>query len=201
VERHEHAACLTALKCRAASERLNARWLKDGLPPWHTRFGLHVGEAVLGNVGSSDRIDYTAIGNTVNIASRLEGLNKFYGTSILASGPVAAACADEFLFRRLDRSLPKGSGDPLEIFELLAAIDGPDEFCATPAMTRLVRDWNNFLEIYASQAWQPALEALDVFAREHRSDMVAGLYRGRIIEFLREPPPAGWDGVTRFDQK
>ena len=124
IKRHEHAACITALECRAASRRLNARWIDKGLPPWHTRFGVHVGEAVLGNVGSSDRIDYTAIGDNVNIAARLEGLNKYYGSSILVSGQIATVCSDKFLFRHVDRSQPKGVGRPLDIFELLGALDG-----------------------------------------------------------------------------
>ncbi len=125
VIRHEHAACLSALECRAASRRLNARWIDQGMPPWHTRFGVHVGEAVLGNVGSSDRIDYTAIGDNVNIAARLEGLNKYYGSSILVSGQIAAICSDEFLFRHVDRSQPKGVGRPLDIFELLGTHQRP----------------------------------------------------------------------------
>src|SRR6202000_1257081 len=88
-ERHEHMACTTALKGRAALRRLNERWAEKGLVSWHTRFGVHVGDAVLGNVGSSDRLDYTAIGDTVNVASRLEALNKYYGTGIPVRGQIA----------------------------------------------------------------------------------------------------------------
>jgi adenylate cyclase len=201
VDQHEHAACLTALKCRAASERLNARWVKGGLAPWHTRFGIHVGEAVLGNVGSSDRIDYTAIGDTVNIASRLEGLNKFYRTSILASGQIAAVCADRFLFRYLDLSLPKGASEPLKVFELVATIDGPEEFRATPAAAKLVQAWDAWLRIYASRDWQSALDALEVFAREHPNDSAVGIYYDRLTGFLQTPPPKNWDGITRFTEK
>jgi adenylate cyclase len=76
----------------------------------------------------------------VNIAARLEGLNKYYGSGILASGQIATVCSDEFLFRHIDRSQPKGVGHPLDIFELLGTIDGPDGFRVTPAMTKLVQD-------------------------------------------------------------
>jgi adenylate cyclase len=201
VTRHEHAACMTALKCRAASRRLNARWIDEGLPAWHTRFGIHVGQAVLGNVGSSDRIDYTAVGDNVNIAARLEGLNKYYGSSILASGQIATVCSDEFLFRHVDRSQPKGVGQPLDIFELLGTIEGSDKFRVTPATIKFVEDWDRVYEVYASQDWLRALDALETFADRYPEDVLAGIYLDRIVGFLLEPPPVAWDGIIRFSKK
>jgi adenylate cyclase len=201
VARHEHAACAAALECRAASRRLNARWIDKGMQPWHTRFGIHVGEAVLGNVGSSDRIDYTAIGDNVNIAARLEGPNKYYGSSILTSGQIAKACSDEFLFRRVDRTQPKGVGHPLDICELLGTIGGPDEFRVDPAMTKLVQDWDHVCEVYASQDWMRALDAIEAFADDHPEDVLAGIYLDRVAGFLLEPPSETWDGVVRFSEK
>jgi adenylate cyclase len=201
VERHEHAACATALKCRLALLRLNARWMEKGLPAWHTRFGVHVGEAVLGNVGSSDRIDYTAIGDTVNIAARLEALNNYYGTGILVSGQIVDVCSNQFLFRRIDRSQPKGAAKPLDVFELLGAVDGPEEYGVTPAMAKLVRDWNAVYDVYASQDWLRTLDALEAFASEHPEDVVAGIYLERVVEFLLEPPPENWNGIMHFSSK
>ncbi len=201
VERHEHAACLTALECRAASRRLNARWIDKGLPPWHTRFGVHVGEAVLGNVGSSDRIDYTAIGDNVNIAARLEGLNKYYGSSILVSGQIAAVCSDEFLFRHVDRTQPKGVGRPLDIFELLGTLNSAEEFRITPDMARLVQDWDRVYEVYAGRDWLRALDALEAFADQYPDDVLAGIYLDRVVGFMLEPPSEGWDGVIQFSKK
>ena len=201
VARHEHVACTTALKCRVALRQLNERWAERGLVPWHTRLGVHVGEAVLGNVGSSDRIDYTAIGDTVNIASRLEGLNKHYGTGILASGEIADACSDEFLFRRVDRSQPKGAGKPLDVFELLGMQDGPEELRVTPDMVRLVQDWNRVYEVYARKDWLGTLDALQAFAADHPEDVVAGIYLSRVVGFVLEPPPDDWQGIIHFSQK
>jgi adenylate cyclase len=201
VRRHEHAACLSALECRAASRRLNARWIDQGLPPWHTRFGVHVGEAVLGNVGSSDRIDYTAIGDNVNIAARLEGLNKYYGSSILVSGQIATVCSDEFLFRHVDRTQPKGVGRPLDIFELLGTLDGPEEFRTTPEMAKRVEDWDRVYEVYAGRDWLHALDALEAFADQYPDDVLAGIYLDRVVGFMLEPPQENWDGIIRFSKK
>ncbi|MEQ9448618.1 MAG: adenylate/guanylate cyclase domain-containing protein, partial [Rhodospirillaceae bacterium] len=201
IKRYEHAACLTALKCRNAAEQLSAKWTKEGRTPWHTRFGVHAGEAVVGNVGAADRIDYTVIGDTVNIASRLEGLNKFYGTRILASGPIVEACADEFLFRRVDRSLPKGAGKPLEIYELLGLFEGPDELRVSPADAKLVVDWSHAYEVYAARDWFKALDAIESFLEQYPDDGVAKIYLDRILEFLIEPPMPDWDGIMRFSKK
>ena len=170
---------------------------RPGRLPWQTRFGVHVGDAVVGNVGSSDRINYTAIGDTINIASRLEGLNKYYGTDILTSGQIAEACADEFLFRRLDRTLPKGAGKPLDIFELCGPLDDGDALRVTPAMAK---DWNGVLDVYASQQWPKVLTALQSFATRHPEDRVVQIYIDRVSDFMVAPPPQDWGGIVR-DEK
>jgi adenylate cyclase len=141
------------------------------------------------------------MGDNVNIASRLEGLNKYYGSSILVSGQVAAVCSKEFLFRHVDRSQPKGVSRPLDIFELLGTLEGSGEFHVTPAMTKLVQDWDHVYDVYASRDWLRALDALEVFADGHTEDVLAGIYLERIVGFLLEPPPETWDGIIRFGTK
>jgi adenylate cyclase len=137
----------------------------------------------------------------VNIAARLEGLNKYYGSSILASGQIATVCSDEFLFRHVDRSQPKGVGQPLDIFELLGTIEGSDKFRVTPATIKFVEDWDRVYEVYASQDWLRALDALETFADRYPEDVLAGIYLDRIVGFLLEPPPVAWDGIIRFSKK
>ena len=129
--------------------------------------GVASGQVVAGYTGTQQRATYTCVGDTVNIAARLEGLNKYYGTGILVSRQIADICSDEFLFRRIDRSQPKGAGKPLDVFELLGLIDGPEEYRVDPAEAKLVRDWNEVYEVYASQDWLRTLDALEAFAAEH----------------------------------
>lgn len=200
-EKYEYLACYAALKCRAASERLSAKWKAQGRIGWYTRFGVHAGDAVVGNVGSSDRIDFTAIGDPVNIASRLEGLNKYYKTSILVSGPIAETCATEFLFRFVDHSLPKGAGAPLEIYEPIGLYEGPEEFRVSEQNIAFVSDWNEALTDYKNRNWVKALDAMEHFAKRYSDDGVARIYLDRIIEYIANPPPDDWDGVTRFNTK
>ena len=84
-EDHVERACRASLAAKAASESLNGEFERERLPPFIVRFGLHVGDAVVGNLGSAERMEYTALGSSVNLAARLEGLNKEYGTTILAA--------------------------------------------------------------------------------------------------------------------
>jgi adenylate cyclase len=118
---HVARACRAVLAARAANDRLNAEFEAEGLTPFITRFGIHVGEAVVGNVGSTERMNYTALGNTVNLAARLEGLNKQTGTTILVSEDVYLRVEDLFSFRALDAVVAKGMTKETRIFELTGA--------------------------------------------------------------------------------
>lgn len=119
VAHHSQQACAAALRCVRAAEELYAspRW--QGRPAWHTRFGLHTGRVLVGNFGALDRLNYTAIGDGVILASRLEGLKKKYGTQILVSENVYAEAKDAYSFRLLDQVAVKGRSAPLYVHELL----------------------------------------------------------------------------------
>ena len=111
-------ACAAVLACREANRQLNAEFEREGWPAFKTRFGLHAGEAVVGIVGSADRMAYTVLGATVNLAARLEPLNKDYGTEILVSETVQLRVADHFEFRAVDTVTPKGFGAAVQVYEL-----------------------------------------------------------------------------------
>jgi adenylate cyclase len=116
---HVERACRAALAARVAGEKLNSEFEAEGLTPFITRFGIHVGEAVVGNVGSTERMNYTALGNTVNLAARLEGLNKQVGTTILVSEDVYMRVRDQFTFNAFDAVVAKGMTKETRIFELV----------------------------------------------------------------------------------
>jgi adenylate cyclase len=116
---HAQWACLAALRCREAGRKLaqTAEW--RGLPPFETRFGLHCGAALVGHFGAPDRMNYTAIGDTINLGARLERLNKHYGTTIIASELIFEAAREHFDFRFLDVVAVKGRRQAVSIYELL----------------------------------------------------------------------------------
>jgi adenylate cyclase len=149
---------------------LNKSFQGEGWPPYMTRFGLHVGDAVVGNVGSSDRMNYTALGATVNLAARLEGLNKNYGTQILASADVKARAESGFAFRSVDEIRPKGFAEAVAIYEL-----------------RGERDGDGASESTFCQRWDA------VYASIQREEAGAALIR--ISDFLGEYPR---DGVAQY---
>ncbi len=120
---HVARACAAVLACRAAIQELNAAFEQEGWPAFRTRFGLHTGEAVVGTIGSTDRMAYTVLGATVNLAARLESLNKDYGTDILVSAAVAGRVPERFVFRVVDTVRPRGFQEPIRILELCAARD------------------------------------------------------------------------------
>jgi adenylate cyclase len=118
---HVERACRAALAGRVACERLNSQFETEGLKPFFTRFGIHVGEAVVGNLGSTERMNYTALGNTVNLAARLEGLNKQFGTAILVSEGVYLRVRHRFQFRAFEAVIAKGMTKETRVFELIGA--------------------------------------------------------------------------------
>lgn len=118
-EDHCERACRAALLSQKANERVNREFEAEGLPQFYTRYGIHVGEAVVGNVGSSERMNYTTLGSVVNLAARLEGLNKEHGTDILVSEAVYERIRHRFRCRFVDTVVAKGMVAETRIYQLL----------------------------------------------------------------------------------
>jgi adenylate cyclase len=178
---HTVNACRAILACLAANEALNQEFWREGWPPYDTRFGLHVGDAVVGNIGSSDRMNYTALGATINLASRLEGLNKNYGTRVLVSAAVRASVGDRFLFRSVDSITPKGFADAIEVSELRGELAHADE-----AEVAMCRRWD---EVFAAIAQDGAAETtrvrLSAFLHDYPKDSVALFHAQRFRSAAR----------------
>ncbi|HEX4615235.1 MAG TPA: adenylate/guanylate cyclase domain-containing protein, partial [Stellaceae bacterium] len=119
---HAERACRAALAAIAACETLNTQFEAEGLPPFHVRLGIHVGDVVVGNLGSAERMEYTALGSSVNLASRLEGLNKEYGTAILVSEAVRKRVEHRFRFKAIASVIAKGMTTQTRVYELVEAI-------------------------------------------------------------------------------
>lgn len=115
---HVAHACAAVLACREANRKLNEEFAREGWPSYQTRFGLHTGEAVVGTIGSDDRLAYTVLGAAVNLAARLEPLNKEYGTEILVSEAVQCRVSDRFAFRAIGTTQPKGFEAKVQVYEL-----------------------------------------------------------------------------------
>jgi adenylate cyclase len=118
---HVANACTAVLACIKANRELNAEFEREGWPVYNTRFGLHVGDVVVGNIGSRDRMNYTVLGATVNLAARLESLNKSYQTTVLVSEAIKQRVESNFVFRTVDRIKPKGFAAEFQVYELVRA--------------------------------------------------------------------------------
>jgi adenylate cyclase len=119
---HVERACRGALAAKAASDALNTQFEAEGWQPFTVRFGIHVGDAVVGNVGSTERMNYTVLGNTINLASRLEGMNKEFGTTILVSGAVRDRVENCFRFKIVGSVIAKGLTTETNVYELVEAV-------------------------------------------------------------------------------
>lgn len=200
---HVEQACLAALRVSRASKELNLRRAATGLPQLNTRIGLHTGTAVVGNVGAADRMDYTALGASVNLASRLEGLNKFYGTSILASQAVRERAKKSFLFRSVDVVVPKGAGAPLAVFELVGAMPTSPyaEVAAPRASLGFCSRWERAITLYRTVQWDKAMEEFNALLEMSPQDRLADMYCTRVRRLKENKPGKDWKAVKRFMEK
>lgn len=189
---HALRACRAALLNQAKMGELRTQFAAEGLPPLRVRIGLNTGLASIGNLGSTKRFSYTAMGDEVNLASRLEGVNKQYGTFIMLSEKTRALAGAAIETRELDFIKVKGKNKPIRVYELLG-LEGE-----TPA-DRLAdaRRFEEGLAAYRERRWD---EAERVF-RSLPKDEPSALFLKRCEHFRHEPPPADWDGSYALKEK
>jgi adenylate cyclase len=184
------------LRCRRRLAELNEAWAAERKPTLPTCFGLDMGPLVVGNVGAPSRLNYTVLGDTVNLASRLESLNRRYGTEALASKALKDAVGDGFCWRLVDVVAVKGKTEAVEVYEPLGATSD-----VSGEVLAFARAYEDAFARYRSRDFGGALERLEELARQRPHDASIALLMGICEEFRSEPPPDSWDGVTTLDTK
>ena len=190
---HAANAARAALDCCAKLAGLNRDSAAFQEHPLAQRIGINSGQAVVGNLGSRRRFNYSVMGDAVNLASRLEGANKFYGTMIIASETTVALAGDGFAWRELDAIRVKGRTQALKIYELLALSSGQTE-----AQQRAASDYADGLAHWRTREFSAAAVS---FSRSAETDRPAALFRARAQALAASPPDADWDPVRSLLEK
>ena len=194
---HAVLACHTALQMKEALATLNREWLIKGKPHLNMRIGLHTGPMVVGNMGATGKFAYTVMGDSVNLASRLEGANKVYRTNILVSEQTYEIVKDSIFGRKLDQIAVQGRAVPVTIYELLQTREG----VLDQALAQAVRLYEEGLTSYLERRFIDAARAFNEALEVHPDDVPSRLFLTRAEEYAAAPPPVNWDGVYVLKSK
>jgi adenylate cyclase len=199
---HAARACTAALSMMRRVHELQKKWESEGKPKLDIGIGLNSGVASVGNMGSALRYGYTALGDAVNLSSRLEGLNKDYGTHILANESTFAAARDAgFLFRELDSIRVKGKLQPVTIYELVGRLSELQQDPAFPDLQQCFVQFAAARQLYLHRQWPAAQQAFQSILDHWPNDGPSRMYWKRCQDYLFDEPPASWDGVFTMTHK
>lgn len=182
---HAYHACVTALKSQRRMTRLNEELVAEGLPPLVVRIGIHSDGVLVGNVGSSERMSYTVMGDGVNIASRLEGINKEFGTRNCISHATFKEAGELLWTRPIDMITVKGRKGELTIYELLGAKDAGEEVAASARDRELCELTQSAFQSFSRKSYSEAAEKYDRIATEF-NDRVASIMRDKCLDRTRQ---------------
>lgn len=185
-------ACLAALDVAKAVHRFNGSCENLNLP---TRVGVHSGQIFLGNIGAGDHYEYGPTGDTVNTASRMDGLNKYLDTEVLASEEIVAQL-NGVLEREVGKFMLKGKAQPIVVHELLGCVEEADE-----KKKKSCEMFASALAAFRSQSWDEAAEKFLVLLKHSETDGPARFYLKRCEEYKKNPPEGAWDGVVSLEEK
>jgi adenylate cyclase len=192
---HAARACRSALAMIDRLAILNARNAARGWPTLRVRIGLNSGPMVFGNMGSPGHLSLTVMGDNVNLGARLEGVNKQYGTNILASAATVEAAGDTIVARELDVVRVKGKDDTVRIYEVLGLRD------SAPRWAVVCEHFAAGLAAYRDRRFADAIAAFERVLDERANDHPSALYIRRARALIEAPPPPDWVAVVNFEEK
>ena len=193
---HPLRACYTALEMVEELHLLQHKWATEGMPRLNIGIGINAGPMVVGNMGSERRFDYTVMGDSVNLGSRLEGLNKLYGTNIIISEMTYERVQGEILGRELALVRVKGKDQPVKIYELLSR-----RAKTLPEQKALAEEFQAALGEYRNRNWETARKIFQSILERYPEDGPGRLYVERCQTLEKTPPPEDWDGVYTMTTK
>lgn len=192
---HRHAIA-AALEMQAAMGQLNREGRRRGYPNLRMGIGIHSGEVILGNIGSTKKLDYTVIGDSVNFTARLESLTKFYQADILISEATYQHVADDFCCRPVDRVCVQGKTEPIQIYEVLDLADTKNE-----NLRHLATLSKQGFQRYQERNFNGALELYEKMRHRYPQDAIGALFAERCRLYLDSPPPVQWQGEYVCESK
>ena len=195
---HALRACVSAIKMKKTETELNKIIIEHNLSsaPLLTRIGINTGNMVAGNMGTDNKMNYTIMGNAVNLAARLEGVNKQYGTWILASEDTIKEAGHHLLYRNLDRVRVVGINEPVRLCELVDTASHADH-----QKKELVKVFHNALDHFEKREWTMASEGFNEALSINSEDSPSKIFHERCEKFIIKPPADNWDGVYNLTEK
>ncbi|MSR50216.1 MAG: adenylate/guanylate cyclase domain-containing protein [Gemmataceae bacterium] len=189
-------ACKTAIQGLYNLSFLQKEWAKLNKPILKARVGINTGNVVLGNIGTEQHLSYTVIGDNVNLASRLEGLNKVYDTTIMISDVTLKACGDRLVTRPIDLVGVKGKDKKIMVHELLGLTNE-----TSSKIVNFCSDFKTAFAAYVKKDWSVGLSLFQNLASENPDDKLSQIYVDRCTEYQQTPPDASWDGGYQYHEK
>ncbi len=199
IRQNDHAvrACLSAVEMQEALVEIRRSWDKQNKPLINVRIGINSGEMVVGNMGGMGKFDYTVIGDSVNLASRLEGTNKLYRTRIIASERTYDLVKDRILGRELDLIAVKGRTEPLRIYELIQTMNSR----RSTNMEKFLEEYAHAVRMFRNRCWREARTLFEEAQKIQPEDFPTQLYIERAKEYELNPPADDWNGVFVMSTK